>query len=92
MRADAMKREIALKNGNFRRVCPVIGRLRTEFAGDNYAYIAAERERSADKCRPFSVPGNDTHGIADKGSRPYPADTQTEYVIKEETQKWQTRK
>ncbi len=25
----AMKREIALKDGNFRRVCPVIGRLRT---------------------------------------------------------------
>lgn len=29
----AMKREIAWKHGNFRRVCPVIGRLRTTICG-----------------------------------------------------------
>jgi hypothetical protein len=36
MRADAMKREIAWKHGNFRRVCPVIGRLRTKILQADY--------------------------------------------------------
>ena len=81
----AMKWEIASKDGNFHRVCPVIGRLRTyRFAGGVCVY-RLKLGCSADKSRPFSVFRNDTHGLADKGSRPYPADSQTEYVIKEET-------
>ena len=49
----AMKWEIASKGGNFHRVCPVIGRLRTEFCRRIYAYIAAKRECSADKTSAF---------------------------------------
>lgn len=39
----AMKREIAWQHGNFRRVCPVIGRLRTTICGRFTEYIAAFR-------------------------------------------------
>jgi len=73
--------------GNFRGVCPVIGRLRICCA----AYIAAVME-SAGKRRSFFMARNDTHGLAYKDSRPYPEQRKTEYDFKEETTTWQTRK
>ena len=58
----AMMQEIALKNGNFCGVCPVIGRL-------NYpvyaAYIAATGKGSALR-RPFFMAQSDTHDGVDK--------------------------
>ena len=51
-RADAMKQEIACKNGNFCGVCPVIG-LRDPTA----AYIAVVRNRPANSVGHFSWHG-----------------------------------
>ena len=55
-----MKQEIALKNGNFCGVCPVIGRLR-----EPIRCVYRRGEESADKsCRSFFMARSDTHGKA----------------------------
>ena len=62
---NAMSREIAAKAGNFRGVCPIIGRLRD--------FLCVSVDRCARGHRPHSVPvffmsRNDTHGTAYKKS------------------------
>ena len=61
----AMMREIAARAGNFRGVCPIIGRLRMSYRGVD--------RLAMDKYRPFvpvfSMSGNDTHGYAVRTSR-----------------------
>ena len=59
---NAMMREIASKGGNFRGVCPVIGRLNCLSA---LAYIAARWGRVG-LGRPFFMARSDTHGGADR--------------------------
>ena len=54
-----MMREIAVKTGNFRGVCPTIGRL-SEFLYT--AYIVRVRREPACLCAGFFVVGSDTHG------------------------------
>lgn len=54
-----MMREIAVKTGNFRGVCPTIGRL-SEFLYT--AYIVRVRREPACHCAGFFVAGSDTHG------------------------------
>ena len=73
-----MMREIARKRGNFRGVCPVIGRL--NLLRQALAYIAGHEEWVG-LGRPFFMAWNDTHGGADKEVRPYPEIKQTEYEI-----------
>ena len=59
----AMMREIASKDGNFRGVCPVIGRL--NLLRQALAYIAGHEEWVG-LGRPFFMARSDTHGGADK--------------------------
>ena len=67
--STAMMREIAAKAGNFRGVCPVIGRLNCPVTP---AYIAVPKgERSALR-RPFFMAWSDTHGGVNRTARPYP--------------------
>ena len=73
----AMKREIAPSGGNFRGVCPVIGRLKALVS----AYIAAP-DASAGILPAFVLKRNDTHGIAYSLLSTYPARPQVLiYVI-----------
>ena len=83
-----MMREIASYGGNFRGVCPVIGRL--NLLRQALAYIAGHEEWVG-LGRPFFMARNDTHGGADKEVRPYPEIKQTEYEILGGNKPWQTR-
>ena len=67
--STAMMREIAARAGNFRGVCPVIGRLNCPVA---LAYIAAPRGKGSALRRPFFMAWNDTHGGVNRTARPYP--------------------
>ena len=67
--STAMMREIAAKAGNFRGVCPVIGRLNCPVA---LAYIAAPRGEGSALRRPFFMAWSDTHGGVNRTARPYP--------------------
>ena len=60
-----MMREIAVKTGNFRGVCPTIGRL-SEFLYT--AYIVRVRREPACLCAGFFVAGSDTHEGVDTRS------------------------
>ena len=58
----AMKREIASKDGNFRGVCPVIGRLNCFCSVKR---ISLRQEERVGLGRPFFMARSDTHGGAD---------------------------
>ena len=61
----AMMREIASKGGNFRGVCPVIGRLNCFCLR---LRISLRPEEGSALRRPFFLAQNDTHGSADNSS------------------------
>ena len=87
---DAMMREIALKDGNFRGVCPVIGRLNCFCRA--LAYIAG-REEGAAAVGHFSWLGMIRTAARTTQFDRTQTSKQTEYVkIKEENKPWQTRK
>lgn len=84
----AMMREIALKNGNFRGVCPVIGRLNCFWKRWR---ISPGTEEGSASVGHFSWLGMIRTAARTIVVRPYPDTTQTEYVIQGGKQTWQTR-
>ena len=90
-RRGAMMREIALKRGNFRGVCPTIGRLSESVP----RRISPGTGRTGLLCAGFFVAWSDTHEsvyiqIAHRRRR-----SKTHYstsYFKEETNTWQLRK
>ena len=84
----AMMREIALKNGNFRGVCPVIGRLNCFWKRWR---ISPGTEEGSASVGHFSWLGMIRTAARTNAVRPYPDTTQTEYVIQGGKQTWQTR-
>jgi len=85
----AMMQEIALKNGNFCGVCPVIGRLNCPVCA---AYIVATGKGSALR-RPFFLAQSDTHGGVNKKQfdRTQPNQVKLSTKFKEENKPWQTK-
>ena len=71
----AMMQEIAAQAGNFRGVCPVIGRLNCPALRISLRH----RKRSALR-RPFFLAQNDTHDGVDNSSS-VPRHHETEYVF-----------
>ena len=67
----AMKREIAWRHGNFRRVCPVIGRLRRNFP----RRISPRKANRPANVGQFSCAGVIRTEKRTGNSRPYPAKT-----------------
>ena len=72
-----MMQEIALKNGNFCGVCPVIGRLNCFCLR---LRISLRQEKGSALRRPFFLARNDTHGGVNERFDRTQTTKQTEYV------------
>ena len=65
--------------------------VRSSGGWESYAAYIAAVEQGRQR-RSFFMVRNDTHGLANTESRPYPETQKTEYVIQGGTQTWQNRK